>query len=220
MVEEKDKKFMDGKTLKDITPASLVVEMFNNTSELKDLESIVNAYDLVDRNTFLGDIDDDVATAFTQIIRFFNQQDKDIPIEERTPIKIYINSGGGSLTGALTIADAIHLSKTPVYTINTGCAYSGGMLAFIVGHKRFAYPSASFLFHEGSTEQDRMDAGKFRNFADFYEKLINKMKNYFLTYTNMTEEFYEKHSRDDLWLFVDEALELKVMDKVLRETWV
>lgn len=214
---EETTKFMDGKEITDITPSSLVKEYFNNTSEIKDLELAINAWDAADRNTFLGDIDDDVATAFTQIIRFFNQQDAGIPVEERTPIKIYINSYGGSLTGALTIADAIVMSKTPVYTINIGCAYSGGMLVFIVGDKRYACPSASFLFHEGSTESNHMDAGKFRNFADYYEKLIGKMKDYFLKYTKMTEEFYKEKYRDDLWLFVEDAIELGVMDEVLEE---
>ena len=214
---EETTKFMDGKEICDITPSSLVKEYFNNTSEIKDLELAINAWDAADRNLFLGDIDEDVATAFAQIIRFFNQQDKGTPVEERTPIKIYINSNGGSLTGALTIADAIVMSKTPVYTINIGAAYSGGMLAFIVGDKRYALPSASFLFHEGSTESNQMDAGKFRNFADFYDRLIAKMKNYFLKYTKMTEEFYKEKYRDDLWLFVEDAIELGVMDEVLEE---
>ena len=212
-----NEKFMNNKKISDITPEMLIIEHLNNTSELKTFEDTIDVWNAVDRNLYLGDIDDDIAVAFASTIRYYNHLDKDIPVKDRRPIKVYINSGGGSLTGALTIADSISISKTPVYTINMGCAYSGGLLAFITGHKRFAYPSSSFLFHEGSTEPNHMDAGKFRNFADYYEKLINKMKNYFLTCTKMTEDFYKDKYRDDLWLFVDDAMELGIVDEILEE---
>lgn len=51
-------------------------------------------------------------------IRFWNLMDKDIPIEERMPIKVYINSYGGSVTAGLTIVDAITMSKTSLYNSN------------------------------------------------------------------------------------------------------
>ena len=87
-----------------------------------------------------------------------------IPVEERKPIKIYIQSPGGMLTSTFTMIDSIKLSKTPVYTIAMGETYSGGFFTFLAGHKKFAYPHASFLYHEGATANGG-DANKFRNFA-------------------------------------------------------
>lgn len=217
MAEEKDTKFMNNKNINDVTPNQLITEYLNNTSELKDLDCISERYDVVHRVLLLNGIDEAVSNAIAHLIRFWNMADKDIPVEERTPIKLYIDSEGGSLVGALMIADSIKLSKTPVYTINMGAAYSGGLLVFICGDRRYAYPSASFLFHEGSTNPGGMDAGKFKNFSSYYENLINKMKGYILSCTKVDEELYEKKSRDDWWFFVDEAIELGFCDEIITE---
>lgn len=217
MAEEKDTKFMNNKNINDVTPNQLITEYLNNTSELKDLDCISERYDVVHRVLLLNGIDEAVSNAIAHLIRFWNMADKDIPVEERTPIKLYIDSEGGSLVGALMIADSIKLSKTPVYTINMGAAYSGGLLVFICGDRRYAYPSASFLFHEGSANPGGMDAGKFKNFSSYYENIINKMKGYILSCTKVDEELYEKKSRDDWWFFIDEAIDLGFCDEILEE---
>lgn len=217
MAEEKDTKFMTDKKIEDVTPNQLITEYLNNTSDLKDLDCISERYDVVHRVLLLNDIDEAVANAIAHLIRFWNMADKDIPVKDRTPIKLYIDSNGGSLVGALTIADSIRLSKTPIYTINMGAAYSGGLLVFICGHQRYAYPSASFLFHEGSTNPGGMDAGKFKNFSSYYENLINKMRDYILKLTKVDEELYDKKSRDDWWFFIDEAIDLGFCDYKLEE---
>ena len=70
---EENTKFMDGKEICDITPSSLVKEYFNNTSEIKDLELAINAWDAADRNLFLGDIDDDCAKSIVWSGRAWSQ---------------------------------------------------------------------------------------------------------------------------------------------------
>ena len=112
--------------------------------------------------------------------------------------------------------NAIKLSKTPVYTINIGAAYSGGFFIFLAGHKRFAYELSSFLFHEGSTGTSG-DAGKFRNFADFYKKELDKLKSIVLKYTKISDEEYEKHIKDDWWFTADEAIKYGICDEILTE---
>ena len=129
------------------------------------------------------------------------------------PIKIYIDSCGGSLVDTFTMIDSISMSRTPVYTICTGAAYSGGFFTFIAGHKRLAYPLSSFWYHEGATGTSA-DAGKFRNFAAFYEKQLKQLKDIVLKYTTITEEQYEKHIKDDWWFTAEEALEYGICDIV------
>ena len=218
MSEENKTKFMDDKTIETLTVPDLITEMLNNTEELKDIECVSAVKDVLDRNMILGDIDNIAAEAVAHLIRFWNKADEGIPVEDRKPIKLLIDSYGGSLVGGLMIADAIRLSKTPVYTVNAGTAYSAGLLVFITGHRRFCYPSASFLFHEGSTATAGfVDAGKFRNYAEFYDQLILRMKNYFLTYTDMTEELYKEKYKDDWWFFAEEAIENGFCDEILEE---
>jgi len=212
-----NKKFMDNKKISDVTLDQLMTEYLNNTSELKDLDNISERYDTINRVLLLNGIDEAVGDAITHLIRMWNMADKGIPVEERVPIKLFVDSSGGDLTSALMMADAITLSKTPVYTINMGTAYSGGLLVFVTGHKRYSFPSASFLFHEGSTSLGSIDAGKFKNYAGYYSNLIDRMKNYIIKNTKVDEELYKEKSRDDWWFFVDEAIELGFCDEIITE---
>lgn len=183
-------------------------------------EEIVGAFSQVNREIYLGDVEPEGASNIELIIRFWNQYDEErnIPREEREPIKIYIDSNGGYLTSAFTIINAIEFSKTPVWTINAGAAYSAGFFIFIAGHRRLAYPLSSFLFHEGSTGgEGRIDAHKFRNQADFYNKQLVQLKEHTLKYTKFSEEDYQKIQKDDYWLTADEAVEQGVADEIIRE---
>lgn len=192
-----------------------LLEKFKNTATIKDYGEIVECNSFWERHLILGDIDQDVGDAIENMIRFWNRVDDEnnTPIKNRVPIKIYIDSNGGDLCATFTMIDAIRLSKTPVWTINIGAAYSGGFFTFIAGHKRFAYPHSTFLYHEGSTAQIS-DAGKFQNFAVFYKQQLKKLKDITLEYTNISEELYEDKRRDDWWFDVHEAVELGVVDEI------
>lgn len=172
----------------------------------------------LNRVVYVGDIVPGIGKDVDEQIRFWNDYDeaKGIPVEEREPIKVYIDSCGGSLIESFTIIDSITLSKTPVWTIATGAAYSGGFFIFISGHKRIAYPLSSFLYHEGSTGTSG-DAGKFRNYAAFYEKQMKQLKNVVLKHTKIDEDTYEKHIKDDWWFTTEEALEYGICDEISKE---
>lgn len=196
----------------------LVKSIVNAEKDNYDFTDIVDLHNGLNRNMHLGAIDTDIADAVDNFIRFFNKQDdqNETPIEKRKPIKIYIDSIGGDIMGTLTIIDSIRQSKTPIYTINTGQAYSGGFFCFIAGHKRISYPNASFLFHEGSTGTFA-DANKFNNWADFYKKILRRLREVTLKFTNITEEEYNEHQKDDWWFFAEEALEKGICDKIATE---
>ena len=178
-------------------------------------DNVLELSTALDRNIYLGEIIYGTGKNIDELIRFWNRYDDahNIPVEEREPIKIYIDSCGGSLVETFTMIDSITMSKTPVWTICTGAAYSGGFFTFIAGHKRFAYPLASFLYHEGATGTSA-DAGKFRNFAAFYEKQLKQLKDVVLKYTTINEETYEKHIKDDWWFTSEEALEYGICDEI------
>ena len=177
--------------------------------DIVDLDSAAN-----DRDIYLGDIDVGIGSSVDAMIRFWNRRDKDLPKEKRQPIKIFIDSNGGSLTDAFTIINSIQMSETPVYTIVTGTAYSAGFFICIAGHQRYAYPLASFLYHEGSASNGGT-AGQFRNFADFYEKQLGQLKNHVLKCTNIDEEKYKEIKKDDVWLTTEEALEIGAIDEII-----
>ena len=54
------------------------------------------------------------ATHIVQSILDFNREDMNVPISDRKPIRLFINSPGGDVTDGMPIIAAIELSKTPV----------------------------------------------------------------------------------------------------------
>ena len=127
---------------------------------MKDIKTSMMLYqgeqfeadDLENRRLFINDvIDSDVIDTIVYHILRYNREDKDIPVESRKPILLYVNTNGGSVPDGYALIDAIMTSKTPVYTINQGYCYSMGFLIFISGKKRFATPNSTFLMHDGSS---------------------------------------------------------------------
>lgn len=174
---------------------------------------------IANREVFVGTIGPGLGDNIDMYIRYWNMKDEEagIPVEERQPIKVYIDSNGGCLDDTLTMIDAISMSKTPVWTICVGNAYSGGFFTFIAGHKRIAYPMSSFMFHEGSTNSGTVDAGKFRNYADFYSRQMELLKKVTLKYTKISEEDYEHHRKDDWWFFAEEGIKYGFVDEIAKE---
>lgn len=174
---------------------------------------------IANREVFVGTISPGLGDNIDMYIRYWNMKDDEagIPVEKRQPIKVYIDSNGGCLDDTLTMIDAISMSKTPVWTICVGNAYSGGFFTFIAGHKRIAYPMSSFMFHEGSTNSGTVDAGKFRNYADFYSRQMELLKKVTLKYTKISEEDYEHHRKDDWWFFAEEGIQYGFVDEIAKE---
>lgn len=195
----------------------LLERYFNKELPMNSIDDVIATAGLLDREMYISEVTHEIANGIESMIRFWNLADDelDIPAEERKPIRIYIDSPGGSLTACFIIINAIELSHTPVYTYNIGCAYSAGFFIYIAGHKRFAYSLSSFLFHEGATTTgDFIDAHKFRNQADFYSTQLNQLKEHVLRYTKITEAEYEKIKKDDYWLTAKEAVEKGIVDEI------
>ena len=199
-----------------------ISEMLNKwggtTKDCSDFDDLLNKTLCLDRNCLIMDIAEGTGDGVNNLIRYWNLIDEqnNIPVEERQPIKLYIDSNGGDLVQTFIMIDSIKLSKTPVWTIGMGAVYSGGFFTFISGHRRIAYPSSSYLYHEGSTGTFG-DAGKFRNYACFYEKQMAALKEHTLKFTGIDEHTYDLHIKDDWWMTAQEAIEYGVCDEIATE---
>jgi ATP-dependent Clp protease protease subunit len=69
---------------------------------------------------------------------------------ERKPIKLFINSFGGSIYDGLAIVDIIKQSKTPVHTISIGSSMSMGFWIYLAGHNRYVGENATLMFHDAA----------------------------------------------------------------------
>lgn len=188
----------------------LILEGPNNLNELIQLQNYKN------RIIYINDVEDYFAQNVVGNIINYNKSDNFIPIEKRLPIKMFINSCGGSLPACYTIIDAIKLSETPVFTINIGVAYSAGGIILLAGHKRYAFPHSSFLLHEGSNGF-AADAGKFKDYSRFYEKQLNDSKDFVIGQTLIDEELYEQKRHTDWWMDVHEMLKHGIIDEIITK---
>ena len=187
-------------------------------SDYSPLE-VLDKYHFLDRKLYLNnEIDEKVASAFLEKIQFWNAEDdfNNVPVEDRGVIQIYINTPGGSLLDTWQIIDAIQGSKTPVVTIVTGVAYSAGFFITLAGHERYAFPHASFLFHQGSNLIVG-DAHKAIQQADNYKDMLKILKKYVLKHTKITSDIYDKHKPDDWYINTAQALKYGIIDGICND---
>ena len=178
--------------------------------------------DLEERRLYLngaiGEFDgDNVASDIVYHIFRYNKMDNDIPVEERKPIYLYINSPGGSVVDGFSIVDAILLSKTPVYTVNLALSASMAFYIFAAGHKRIALPHSEFLLHEGQVGSFN-NTLKVKDQIDFETNQVSTMiKKFVLEHTEISEADYDKNERTEWYMLACEAKELGVVDLIAGE---
>ncbi len=193
----------------------------NKTTQIKEsysycYEDKYAMEDVENRRLFLNvEIDDGVIDTTVYHILRYNRLDKDIPIEDRKPIIIFINSPGGSVTSGYALIDAILTSKTPVYTVNLGMAYSMGFLIYIAGKNRYSMPSATCLCHDGSTAAwDSMS--KVRDRVEFETgQMEQHTQKYIISRTNITREQYLENYRKEWYFYPEEAKNLGVTTHIV-----
>ena len=172
--------------------------------------------DIEQRKLYLNTcIDETAITHLAYYILRYNAMDKDIPIDKRKPITLYINSVGGSVSDGWGLIDAIITSKTPVYTVNLALCASMAFLVYIAGHKRFSMPHAEFLMHDGMSGVIDSTA-KARDRMDFETNQLEVMtKEFVLKYTKISDDVYEKQYRREWWFLPEEGQEIGAVDKII-----
>ena len=161
--------------------------------------------------------DSSTSSKFVEFILHFNRVDKDIPVEERKPIRLYINSPGGDVTEGFALISAMELSKTPIHTINVGEWCSMAFLIGITGSKRYSLPSSIFMMHEPSG----LTVGKFSDMEDKVEfnKRFNNLliKKHVLAHSKMTPQKYNSISKKDFYMLADDALKYGFIDEIVTD---
>ena len=186
--------------------------------QLPSPHSVIEWNGLQNREIHINyDIDEEIIDVGLQIINWNNQDDEsNIPINERKPIKIYINSNGGDLLSTFNLIDIINISKTPVYTIGMANCYSSGGLLLLSGHKRLIFPNTTFLLHDGYTD-DNNSLGKVMDKVKFTEKIETKVRDYVISKTKINKNLYNKKYREDWYLLANEMIELGIADEIISD---
>jgi len=137
------------------------------------------------------------------------------PLEyEPPPIKLHINSYGGSVFAGLSAVDYIKNSKIPVHTIIDGCAASAATLMSCVAQRRYMHKNACMLVHQLSG----LMWGKFQEMKDDMENsemLMKKIKDIYREHTKIPKEEMDNILKHDIWWEAEKCLEYGLVDELI-----
>ena len=180
--------------------------------------SLVNFYsDLQNRVYWLTEEIGECTLDLVQYITRWNREDRGIPVEDRKPIRIIIDCGGGSLSVSETLSNIIKMSKTPIYSIALGFVASGASVVHLSCHKKYALPNSVFVLHKGSCSGVSGTYDEIVSFARDYEKQIEMLMTFYIENTKYTEEEIEENIQTDWYIRMDEAIEKGLVDEVITD---
>jgi ATP-dependent Clp protease protease subunit len=158
-----------------------------------------------------------------EIIRFIydiNNEDKNLNPDQRSPIKIIINSDGGDVYSGFGIVEAIQNSETPIYTICHGQAQSMALLVLAAGNKRFIGAYSTVMYHEISWEVDyqprkhhKQELIEGDRSQEIYDSLLMKFTN-----LNHKQLSIHKEASSYWYLNAEDALRYNIVDEILESS--
>lgn len=162
------------------------------------------------------EIDEDSISKANYFLTTLLQVDEGIPINQRTPIKIYINTRGGSVDDMWSLIHVIESSQTPIYTYCTGYAYSAGFLIFIAGHKRFMGKHALVMYHILSGG----NCGNFKELEAHMELLTgiqDRIEKHVMEKTKIPAHKLKniRDTKKDWYIRPKEAIKLGIADRII-----
>lgn len=194
-----------------------LLNKYKYKKQIQNFGEYVELSSNLEREICISTITPQVADLVDKTIRFWNLRDEEEYVEmlKREPIKIYINSSGGDFNAMMTIMDAIKMSRTPVYTINTGITQKEAFYIYLIGHQRYCYPRSTFLF-ERDLKQLCDENSQNQGYINFYEKQLDELKDILLDRSKVSEAEYNKHAKNSWWISADDAARLKICNEILN----
>lgn len=137
---------------------------------------------------------------------------------ERKPIKLFINSFGGSVYDGLALVDVIKQSKTPVHTISIGSSMSMGFWIYLAGHKRYVGENATLMFHDISTwiwDKSESIKQELNEILRLQRIICNEVTSTSLVKQETLDDYITRKA--EWYIASDEAIKLKLADGYYKE---
>lgn len=139
--------------------------------------------------------------------------------DNQEEIRIYINSGGGSLSAMSAIIDTMKFASAPISTVALGLAASAAAVLLAAGDKgrRLALPNARIMIHQPRTggSQGSMQATDIDIMAQEILRSRKWMEEFLSTATGRSLEDINKIIERDKWMSPEEALEFGLIDMIV-----
>ena len=159
---------------------------------------------------------EECATDLIKMIIRCNKEDKGKPVEDRKPIKIFIDSPGGDVTFMWSVIKTMEMSKTKVITINYCTAYSAAAEILASGHERYAFPGSHVMIHLGSCSYTG-DVANVETTKKYFDALSKKTVDHLLERTKIKPNMFKKKTMTDWFLDEDDALKNGVVDRIISD---
>ena len=136
--------------------------------------------------------------------------------DKESPITMYINSPGGSITDGMAIYDIMNRISCPIITIGVGMSASMGAVLLSSGTKgmRYCTPNATVMIHQplGGVQGQ---ATEIEIVAQRILKLRKKLYSLLAKNAGVDFEVMAQACERDNYLEAEEALALGLVDKIL-----
>ncbi len=163
---------------------------------------------------FNDDVNDFILEDYILYIIKWNREDEHIPRENREPIKIYINSGGGSVLSANMFKDVIIQSETPVIGVGFDLVASAAYHIYLACDERIAFESSTILQHDGQIMIENSNK-KAKDTMKYLEQMDDKLKEFVLNRTNIDSDFYDQVYETEFYMSAEQAKELGVVHEII-----
>lgn len=197
-------------------PIQVLIPDNLGTLQLPSPELLTYYRNLEDRVIWIDYGVDESILEVSKLIMQFNKEDREIPIEQRKPIKLLLYSYGGDGQACFSLLDVIGLSKTPVYTINMGVAMSAGLLILLAGHKRFCLKNSTALAHSGSGGASGTFEQTEAQMKD-YKRFVDTMRNYIIERTDIDTRTLNKYKNKEWYLYAEDQTKYHIVDKIIDD---
>ena len=130
------------------------------------------------------------------------------------PIRLHINSYGGSVFAGLSSVDYILSSKAPVHSIIEGCAASAATLMSVSAEKRYIHKNAFMLIHQLSSGM----WGKYEDLKDDMENcesLMQAIRSIYNEHTKIPKKKLDEILKRDLWFDAETCLQYGLVDEII-----
>ena len=130
------------------------------------------------------------------------------------PIKLFINSGGGSVVSGISSMDTILRCKVPIQTYVDGFAASAATFMSVVGTKRYMSRNSYMLIHQLSSNF----WGTYANFEDEKKNLdlmMKTIKSVYKKYTKLPMKKLDEILKHDLLWDAMTCLEYGLIDEIV-----
>ena len=165
-------------------------------------------YSGVNRNA-CSELNKKISELETKAITLSNNLDVDRP-----PVKLFINSGGGSIVSGVSSMDTILRCQVPVWTYVDGFCASAATFMSVVGDHRFMSRNSYMLVHQLSTSF----WGTYANFEDEKQNvdlMMKNIKNVYKEYTKIPMKKIDEILKHDLMWDAETCLEYGMIDEII-----